>query len=220
MTWFAGNLRFVVGMCCPLVLAACATDPGASDEVTDVVTDRVVVTEDADTTTPSAGDGQDAAHESGAGGGDTQPFPADTARDEAPASGAQLTLTDVRVGTHVGYDRVTFEFSGDGEPGWVVRYTEEARAQGSGAVVDVAGDATLQVLITSVAPPTGDEVFTAPGRIASSQLEVIDEVVPGTTFEGALDAFIGVTEQVPFRARRFSAPPRVVIDIMHPGTTG
>ena len=84
-----------------------------------------------------------------AGGGDTDddgpttdpsPFPANTDPDTATASsGALLTVTDMRIGRHDGFDRVVFEFGGTGTPGWDVRYVDAATSQGSGAPIDVDG---------------------------------------------------------------------------------
>lgn len=223
MTRHFTALRYLLLLCCLVLIAACGTDPeageGATEVITEEITERVTEEEtvvvtppaDGDTGEGDTGDGDESARE--------QPFPANTARDDAQPSGGQLTLTDVRVGTHEGYDRVTFEFTGDGEPGWVVEYTDDPRRQGSGAAVDVAGDAVLNALMSSVAYPTG-EAYDGPERIGPPRLQVIDEVVMGATFEGYLGAFIGVTDEVPFRARRFSDPPRVVIDVVHPDATG
>lgn len=231
MTRHFTALRYLLLLCCLVLIAACATDPeageGATEVVTEEITERVTEQETVVVTPPADGDaGEDDTgdgDEDDTGDGDEsareQPFPANTARDDAQASGGQLTLTDVRVGTHEGYDRVTFEFTGDGEPGWVVEYTDDPRQQGSGAAVDVAGDAVLNALMSSVAYPTG-EAYDGPERIDPPRLQVIDEVVMGATFEGHLGAFIGVTDEVPFRARRFSDPPRVVIDVVHPDATG
>lgn len=209
--------RALLCVCCLSWLAACGTGSDAADVPAEVVTKAVTetVTErQTVTVTPPAGADDTTG---GGGGGAVQPFPADTTPDRAVASGAQLILTDVRVGTHDGYDRVTFEFSGDGAPGWVVEYTDDPRAQGSGQPVDVDGSAVLQASMTAVAPPMTDEAYQGPDRITAQRLQVIEEVVVGTTFEAYLEAFVGVDQEVPFRARRFDDPPRVVIDIVHPG---
>lgn len=217
--------RTLLAVLCLVVVSACATDDEAADEVTEVVTERIVVTEQetvVETETPSSDDGADNGTTDGdegasgdGSGDDGQPFPANTARDRGQAGGEQLTLTDVRVGTHDGFDRVTFEFDGDGRPGWIVEYTDDPRAQGSGRAVDVEGDAVLGASMRPVAPPTGADAYDGPERIDAPRLQVIEEVVLGTTFEADLQAFIGVVDRVPFRARRFADPPRVVIDVVH-----
>lgn len=211
-------LRMVAALLFLLPATACGTDDEAADVVTEVVTERVVVTEQQTVVeAPPSDDGttDDAGDDDGSGADGGQPFPADTARDRGQAGGEPLTLTDVRVGTHDGYDRVTFEFAGGGRPGWIVEYTDDPRAQGSGEMVEVAGGAVLGTSMRPVAPPTGTDAYDGPQRIDAARLQVIDEVVLGTTFEADLQAFIGVADRVPFRVRRFNDPPRVIIDIVH-----
>ena len=225
MTRLTNVLRLLLATALLVGAAACTTDD-AADEGTEVVTERVVVTEQETVVeTPPSGD-DDGSVDDGTNGDDGSdadhglPFPADTARDRGQAGGEPLTLTDVRVGTHDGHDRVTFELAGDGTPGWIVEYTDDPRAQGSGQPVAVEGDAVLGSSIRPVAPPTGAGAYDGPDRIDAARLEVIEEVILGTTFEGVLGAFIGVDEEVPFRARRFSDPPRVVVDVVHPDVVG
>ena len=59
--------------------------------------------------------------------------------DESAAEGSRppLTLTDVRIGAHDGFDRIVFELAGDGQAGWQVGFTGAPRSQGSGRPVDV-----------------------------------------------------------------------------------
>lgn len=225
MTRLTNVLRLLLATALLVGAAACTTDD-AADEGTEVVTERVVVTEQETVVETPPSDDDDGSVDDGTNGDDGSdadhglPFPADTARDRGQAGGEPLTLTDVRVGTHDGYDRVTFELAGDGTPGWIVEYTDDPRAQGSGQPVDVEGDAVLGSSIRPVAPPTGAGAYDGPDRIDAARLEVIEEVILGTTFEGVLGAFIGVDEEVPFRARRFSDPPRVVVDVVHPDVVG
>src|SRR6185312_16637783 len=90
----------------------------------------------------------------GDGSADAPPFPANTDPDTAEASsGAQVTVRDVRIGRQDGFDRVVFEVGGTGTPGWDVRYVDAPTSQASGAPVDVAGSAALQVAITGVGLP-------------------------------------------------------------------
>lgn len=222
----------IVVLVVALGAAACGSvdGPAAADDRTEVVTEvrteTVVVTEEAtvvetELVTPDDDDGEgEAGADEPAAGADgpaagPQPFPADTSRDSAAADGDQIRLVDVRIGRHDGYDRVTFEFTGDGEPGWSIEYVTEPRLQGSGQSVDIAGDAVLGGLISGVAIPRGGG-YDGPERLDGDRLTVVSEVVLGVTFEGNLGAFVGVDERVPFRVRRFASPPRVVVDVVHP----
>lgn len=74
--------------------------------------------------------------------------------------------------------------------------------------------------IRPVVPPTGPDAYDGPVRITADRLQAIDDVVLGTTYEADFGAFIGVDDRTPFRARRFSDPPRAVIDVVHPARAG
>ncbi|MBO0607621.1 AMIN-like domain-containing (lipo)protein [Myceligenerans salitolerans] len=150
------------------------------------------------------------------------PFTADTSPDRAEPTGVGetfLTVTDIRTGVHDGFDRVVFDLegTGSGTPGWDVRYVPEARDDGSGHRVDVAGDAILQVRISGTAAPTDSGVPDAdrtPIRPAST--EAVEEVVYRTWFEGYSTAFVGVDEaERPFRVFLLTDPVRVVLDVQH-----
>jgi hypothetical protein len=138
--------------------------------------------------------------------------------DTEETSGGPLSVVAVRVATQDGYDRVVFELDGkeSGEPGWRVEYTDDPAQQGSGNPVEVEGAATLAVVITGSGFPmdTGaTEVNDDPALPA--ELESIQDVVLGATFEGQYQAFIGTTREAPFRVFRLSNPTRVVIDVQH-----
>ena len=153
------------------------------------------------------------------GGGAAPPFPANTDPDTAEPSGdALVTVTDIRVGRHDGFDRVVFETDGTGTPGWRVEYVDSAQSQGSGADIAVDGGAVLEVTVTGVGYPfdTGVEEYPGPDRIAGDTA-VVTEVVWDTTFEGSSLAFVGVDEETPFRVRLLENPARVVLEVVDPG---
>ncbi|MCW2613365.1 MAG: hypothetical protein JWN08_359 [Frankiales bacterium] len=145
-------------------------------------------------------------------------FAGDTAADTEQATGEPLTVTAVRVARQDGFDRVVLELAGKGvgAPGWRVEYDDTPAAQGSGDAVEVDGAATLAVIVEGVGYPfdTGvDEVDEDPAL--PGDLEVVEDVVLGATFEGQFEAFIGVSGERPFTVRRLADPARVVIDIAH-----
>ena len=154
----------------------------------------------------------------GDGSTDAPPFPANTAPDTGQASADSfVTVTDIRTGLHDGHDRVVFEVDGTGAPGWDVRYVDEAAGQGSGSDIPVHGAAILQVTITGVGYPTdtGIEEFHGEEPLPGHGTEVVTEVVWDTTFEGTSVAFVGLTEELPFRVYLLEEPARVVLDIVH-----
>jgi hypothetical protein len=148
---------------------------------------------------------------------DAPDLPADVEPDTADASAdARVTVSDIRIGAHDGFDRVVLEVGGTGTPGWDVRYVDAAASQGSGDPVDVAGDAVLQVTLTGAGYPyeTGVEEY-AGGPLTSADTTVLTEVVWDATFEGTSVAFLGTTGRSPFRVYGLTGPTRVVVDIAH-----
>jgi hypothetical protein len=133
---------------------------------------------------------------------------------EAP----QVVVTDVRVGSHDGFDRVVFEIGGEGQAGWFTLYDDDPRSDGSGEPVEVAGDAALRVVLTNIAPPHAEEqpegVTRWEGDVAGPPGGVIAEVVDDLLFEGNHTFFVGLDQERPYRIARLQDPQRVVIDIV------
>jgi hypothetical protein len=148
--------------------------------------------------------------------GAAPPFPADTAADTAEASAdALVTVTDIRTGRHDGFDRVVFEVGGTGTPGWDVRYVDVATSQGRGDVVEVAGEAVLQVTVTGAGYPydTGVEEYAGPDPLPGQGTATVTEVVFDATFEGTTVAFVGTRAEAPFRVYALQDPARVVVEV-------
>lgn len=144
------------------------------------------------------------------------PFPADTEPDTSePSAGAALTVTDVRVGRHDGFDRVVFELGGTGTPGWRVEYVPEAVEDGSGNVVHLDGDGTLQVMISGSGYPTDTGVaeYSGPNPVRVAETDEVEEVLLGSVFEGSTQAFVGTDEVSPFRVYALTDPTRVVVEV-------
>jgi hypothetical protein len=142
-----------------------------------------------------------------------------TGPDEADGEAGTLAVTEVRVATHAGFDRIVFETEGDGVPGWFVDYGD-ATSQGSGEPVEVEGEVTLRVAVDMVTLPPdlpdGIEVWDGE-RLDGPAGGVVAEVVEDTIFEGIHLFFVGLDEQRPFLVERFDDPHRVVLDIPHGG---
>ncbi len=131
----------------------------------------------------------------------------------AEPSGERVTVVDVRVGTHDGYDRVVYEVAGGGIPGWRVTYVDQAVQDGSGEPVEVAGDAVLDVWLTGTGYPqdTGQEEFAQ--DVGPRQGTVV-EVTRPLTFEGMTQSVVGVDgAHRPFRVFVLQDPVRVVVDV-------
>lgn len=202
-----------------LALAACGgggtPEPSESPTTTPAASPTATPTETAATPAPGH------TTEPTDGATSPPPFPANTEPDTAEASpGAQLLLTDIRLGGHEGFDRVVFEYDGEGTPGWDVRYVAEAIADPSGLPVDVEGGSVLEVTIMGVRYPEEGEAdaYAGPATIQVAGTGVITEVLDESIFEGYQQAFIGVdsSEELPFRVYLLEDPTRVVVEVAQP----
>lgn len=248
---WSGRPLLAAGAAAALVLGACAGDDGAdpappADEQpgdpaddgldTDAGVTDPGATDDGPTDDGTAGDTDGAATDDGtvddgatdgeaAGPEGAAPLTveASTEDQEQPqSSGARLTLTDVRVGTHDGFDRVTLEVAGDGAVGWFTRLDAEARNHGKGDLVELDGAHALTVALRGMElPPERDDDVAAfaddTERVAApDDASALTEVAVGGVFEGQKQVFLGLTEEVPVRVARFESPERLVIDLVHP----
>lgn len=202
-----------------LALTACAGDDG--DDGTTSGSPSTVSPAPSPSTSPepsSSAGATDAPSGSTDDDGSTTapPFPANTDPDTSePSAGAALTVTDVRVGRHDGFDRVVFELGGTGTPGWRVEYVPEAIEDGKGDVIAVDGDGTLQVMISGSGYPmdTGVSEYAGPNPLRVAEADEVEEVVLRGVFEGNTQAFIGTDEVSPFRVYALTDPTRVVVEV-------
>jgi hypothetical protein len=154
------------------------------------------------------------------GSTDVPSFPGDAEPDMAEASSnASVTVRDIRVGAHDGFDRVVLEVGGEGTPGWDVRYVDQPSSQGSGDPVVVAGDAVLQVTLTGAGYPfdTGVEEYSAAAPLSAPGTAAVTEVVFDATYEGTTNTFVGTKGPAPFRVYLLESPTRVVLEVAHAG---
>jgi hypothetical protein len=129
-----------------------------------------------------------------------------------PGSGSAGSLTAIRAGTHPGYDRVVFEFSG-GVPGYHAGYVAEVRADASGKVVPLAGQAFLHLVFH---PSTAHQTYHGPAVLRPG-LPTLLQVSAAGDFEGYLSFGLGLSQRVGFTISTLSDPSRVIVDIAHPG---
>lgn len=137
-------------------------------------------------------------------------------RAQEPTGQVALTLTDVRIGRHDGFDRVVLEVAGEGQVGWFITSGTEAYHQGSGEPVEVAGEAVLTVALRGMLMPPGEQAFGADRVGPPADAGAVTEVLVGGIFEGQHEVFIGTSQPVEFRVARLDAPQRLVIDVVHP----
>ncbi|MGV9744139.1 AMIN-like domain-containing (lipo)protein [Rhodococcus zopfii] len=144
-------------------------------------------------------------------------LPVDATDKTSPAEpGSKLTVTDIRTGTHDGFDRVVYELGGTGAPGWRVGYVDRAVQDGSGNEVEVAGGAILQVLIDGSAYPfdSGADQYSGPQPVLAAPGGSVVEVNGAGVFEGVTQSFIGIDDPgTPFSVYALTGPARLVIDV-------
>ncbi|WP_225725287.1 MULTISPECIES: hypothetical protein [unclassified Nocardia] len=137
-------------------------------------------------------------------------------KETKPANGAALTVTDIGIEHHEGFDRVVFALGGDGAPGWRIGYADKAVQDGSGKTVDVPGKSVLEVRILGSANPPDSKVaaYTGPNPTSDSSAPGITGVYESAVFEGTTQLFIGLNGAKPnFSAGPQSNPSRLVVDI-------
>jgi hypothetical protein len=195
------------------ILAGCGqqtgTDEAASTGSASVpAADTGAAATGSGTSSPSA----PAAAEGGVAG---RPFPGDTSADTAEGVDPEgLTVTDVRIGAHEGFDRVVLDVGGQGTPGWDVRYVDAATAEGKGDPIDLAGPTYLRVTLIGVSYPyeSGLEERTR-GAVSAPGAAAVTGAWYDGTFEGQALAYLGTTAEQPFRVYALSDPTRVVIEV-------
>jgi hypothetical protein len=132
-------------------------------------------------------------------------------------------VTQVRSGRHDCYDRVVLNIAdGAGLDWYDVRYVDEVRTDGSGAVVPTRGGASLQVVVFATNHDNHD--FYPNATVNTNELanvaryRTLRQVVWAGEFEGMSTVGIGTRARLPFRAFILSGPAndvRVVVDIAH-----
>ncbi|MCT1491580.1 hypothetical protein M3G47_00110 [Corynebacterium sanguinis] len=133
-----------------------------------------------------------------------------------PAPGTELVISDVRVGSHDDFDRVVFEFSGTGTPGYVAGYTPEPLQQASGYPIEVNGQAYLEVMIQgtpmAMLSPNDALIETGPMDLAAGNIQ---GVTHGGVFEADTQYIVGLDKQRPFNLYVLENPARVVVDFQN-----
>ena len=128
-----------------------------------------------------------------------------------------VTLRTVRTATHENFDRVVFEFTESGLPGYRIAYVEKpVRNCGAGEEVSVRGNAFLliQILPAYAHTQTG-EVTTYPERERVLTLPVMKELKLICDFEADVQWILGVTSRKSYRVMELLNPARLVVDVKH-----
>lgn len=147
------------------------------------------------------------------------PFEGTVGIARQPSDGHPVAVTGVRFGHHEAFDRIVFDLTSGGRAGWHIEYVDSpVRAQGSGAVVPLAGDNQLSVTLQGIAMPgdAGGAGYEGPRRPRLGRTGVVQDLYVDNLFEGHFVTFVGTRSPEPFRVFRLTRPDRVVVDIAHP----
>lgn len=137
--------------------------------------------------------------------------------DRTLLTGSTGSVTDVRGGRHACYDRLVLDVDGEAR-GYLVRYVDQVRTDGSGTVVPLRGGARLEVVATAPARPT-DAWFLPSGELlGTTGYRTFRHVAWAGSFEGQTTVGLGVRARLPFRAFVLDGPgsgSRLVVDVAH-----
>lgn len=122
-------------------------------------------------------------------------------------------LLAIRPGTHPGYDRITFDFTGP-LPGYRIGYVDKVVQDGSGAVVSMPGRRYLQIRFQPTqAHADGGGSTVTPTRRALSYPMLRGYVVNGD-FEGVVNIALGLAGTAAFRVGEIPGTPgRLYVDV-------
>jgi hypothetical protein len=124
-----------------------------------------------------------------------------------------VQVTDVRVGTQAGYDRIVVEFAGTGTPGFdLATTTPPFNADASGLPLAVAGTDFLKLLFVSA---TAAGSWSGPSTFSPGYPK-LHSLVAGGDFEGHFTWFVGLNGPACYRVSVLSVPTRIVIDLQTP----
>jgi hypothetical protein len=128
----------------------------------------------------------------------------------------RATITDVRVGSHQGYDRVVFEFDA-GTPQTVIEAVLPPFFQDpSGLPLEVAGTAFLKVTMTGASRVSLDGVVAYDGPTSFEPgFDQLVQLIEGGDFEAVSNWYLGLDGGGCIRALTLDDPSRLVIDIEH-----
>ena len=125
-------------------------------------------------------------------------------------------ITDVRVATHTGYDRVVFEFA-SGIPQTVIDgVLPPFYKDPSGLPLDVSGKAFLKVTMSdaSKVTPAGGITYTGPTDFKPG-FDQLRQLVESGDSEAVSTWYLGLDPGGCIRVLTLAAPSRLVIDIKH-----
>lgn len=134
----------------------------------------------------------------------------------APGTATRAQITDLRVGTHSGYDRIVFEFAA-GIPEYRIEEAAPPFTQDpSGLPMNVAGSTFWKIVLNggTILSPDGGVTYSG-SRDFSPGFPRLVQFVTGGDFEAVSTWYVGLSDVSCIRVQALSSPSRLVIDIQH-----
>lgn len=127
--------------------------------------------------------------------------------------GEYLPVTS-RVGIHPDYDRLVVEYKagGKGSLEWSAAYVPEAIEDASGHVIEMEGEAILQITVTGIRIPFDDEPYDYNLDPAIDSSSVIKDARVSSSFEGRHMIYIGLDQKRPYRVDTTKDTVRIIVD--------
>ena len=127
-----------------------------------------------------------------------------------------VNITDVRIGSHDGYDRVVFEFT-DGTPEIALeRATPPFTQDASGLPMDVEGESFLRLIMRGGTKQMEDGSSSYDGsRDFDPGFPALVDLVEGGDFEAQSTWYFGLSSESCVRVSLLEDAPRLVVDIQH-----
>ena len=126
----------------------------------------------------------------------------------------RANITDVRVGTHDGYDRIVFQFRGGIPEFDIASATPPFTADPSGQPLTVNGSAFLSITLHGGTKQTdsGASSYSGPRNFAV-EFPTLVNLVEGGDFEAVSTWYVGLSDMSCLRVSTLTEPDRLVIDL-------
>jgi len=127
---------------------------------------------------------------------------------------ARANITDVRVGTHDGYDRIVFQFRGGIPEFDIASATPPFTADPSGQPITISGSAFLSITLHggTKQTETGGSSYSGPRNFAVDFPTLVN-LAEGGDFEAVSTWYAGLSDASCLRVSTLTAPDRLVIDL-------
>ena len=134
----------------------------------------------------------------------------------APGGAGCCGLSHVRVGTHLGFDRITFEFLSGALPGYRVEpVTAPFQEDASGRLVEVSGRRHLKIVFqSSTVDLAGQRTYAGPSDFRPGYPALAEARLAGD-FEQVLTWILGLNGSGAWHTTELSSPTRLVLDVEH-----